>query len=419
MKQTLLDQIASKHNLLNAWGKLNKLNKSSHGLSGETIRTFSDNIEDKISSISKKLLSGKYYFSKTRAVAIPKSNGKVRPLQVPEVSDRLVIKSIAIELENIFTPLLKTSSGISFAYQKNTGIRDAIERIKEIHNAGNNYVLEADIIDFYGSVNKDSLLKLQILPQLPDDSINDLIMSSLSQEVGGLELIKKEDRKYFENLNSGIPQGNALSPLFSNIYLSPFDLEMSAKGYALVRYADDFVVLCDNQDKCQQSYIDCQVILKKLNLEIHPIDDKTKTKIINLSGEYFTFLSITYDGKQFYPSRENVDRLKSKIRDICNGKIQYTVLSLLEKIYNVFDGWVSAYFYTSIDRYKKEIDYYLSRQLYLALRKFNWRFTKTAIGKVPRNFRNKGESGDCLSTAQRKNSGIPLLMELVRSKRGE
>jgi len=118
MKNTLLFKISSKDNLRTTWGKLNKANKSSYGLDNISIQDFESNLEDKISSISDKLRSNKYIFSKNRAILIPKPNGKFRPLQVPVISDRLVLKAIAIELEEQFEELISKSKGISFAYQK-------------------------------------------------------------------------------------------------------------------------------------------------------------------------------------------------------------------------------------------------------------------------------------------------------------
>ena len=134
-------------------------------------------------------------------------------------------------------------------------------------------------------------------------------------------------------MNTGIPQGNPLSPLLSNIYLSPFDLYIKEKGYNLVRYADDFIILCKKEADCEKAFRECEEILSKLDLEIHPLEDNDKTKIIDLSKSSIDFLSITFDGKSFYPSRDNVNRFKAKVRDICNGKIEYNVLSLLKSVH--------------------------------------------------------------------------------------
>ncbi len=420
MAKTLLEKISSQDNLLNTWGKLNKTNKLSHGLDKISIEEFGDNIDDKILSISNKLQNGTYHFSPNRAVLIPKDNGKFRPLQVPNISDRLVLKAIALELEDQFSSIIKKSEGVSFAYQKKLGVKDAIDKIKELYDKENHYVLEADLVNFFGTVNKQQLLEKQIFPNLKDDSLNELITSALNQKIGGLEKIKSRDKKYFEDLNNGIPQGNPLSPLLSNIYLSPFDIYLKSKNYNLVRYADDFVILCKNKELCRQAYEDSKAVLNLLNLEIHPLEEKDgKTNIINISKESFDFLSITFNGKSFYPSIKNVLRFKSKIRDICNGTVDYNVLTLLKKISNVYEGWVSAFYYTEIERFSEEIDYYINRQLFLILSKYDWKFTPNTKGSLPRKYKQKGESSDCLSNKQRAKSGIPLCEELLKIKRNK
>ena len=413
----LLNKISSVESLRLAWAKLEKFNKESHGLTGETIAEFELNKEDKILSISKRLQEGTYQFSPYRAVLIPKSKGKFRPLQIPEVSDRVVIKAIAIELEEHFKELLEKSRGLSFAYQKGLGVKEAVEKINEYCQNGYSYVLEADLINFFGTVDKDSLLNDVVFKRLSDTTINTLIQQALNQNIGNLDSFNVEQKKYFENIDKGIPQGNALSPLLSNIFLSPFDLRLKDKGFKLVRYADDFVIMCTSEKECEEAYIECCTVLEELNLNIHKLEEGGKTRIVNFNKhDTMDFLSVTFDGNVFYPSFANVERLKSKIRDVCNGKDKYCVSTLLIKIKNKLDGWVSAFYYTDIQRYSSEIDAFINRQLYLSLAKMGWKFTASSLGKLPHKFRHKNESPKCLSFLQRKNSGIPLCMELVNAK---
>lgn len=413
----LLNKISSVESLRLAWAKLEKFNKESHGLTGETIAEFELNKEDKILSISKRLQEGTYQFSPYRAVLIPKSKGKFRPLQIPEVSDRVVIKAIAIELEEHFKELLEKSRGLSFAYQKGLGVKEAVEKINEYCQNGYSYVLEADLINFFGTVDKDSLLNDVVFKRLSDTTINTLIQQALNQSLGNLDSFNVEQKKYFENIDKGIPQGNALSPLLSNIFLSPFDLRLQDKGFKLVRYADDFVIMCTSEKECEEAYIECCTVLEELNLNIHKLEEGGKTRIVNFNKhDTMDFLSVTFDGNMFYPSFANVERLKNKIRDVCNGKDKYCVSTLLIKIKNKLDGWVSAFYYTDIQRYSSEIDAFINRQLYLSLAKMGWKFTASSLGKLPHKFRHKNESPKCLSFLQRKNSGIPLCMELVNAK---
>ena len=122
---TLLEKISDSSHLENAWNQLYKFNTLSHGMSGETISQFAKNKEDKLQSISEKLKKNEYKFSNNRGVLIPKNgSNKYRPLQIPEISDRVVIKAIALELENIFSDILAKSDGFSFAYQKYIGIKE-------------------------------------------------------------------------------------------------------------------------------------------------------------------------------------------------------------------------------------------------------------------------------------------------------
>ena len=383
----LLNKISSVESLRLAWAKLEKFNKESHGLTGETIAEFELNKEDKILSISKRLQEGTYQFSPYRAVLIPKSKGKFRPLQIPEVSDRVVIKAIAIELEEHFKELLEKSRGLSFAYQKGLGVKEAVEKRNEYCQNCYSYVLEADLINFFGTVDKDSLLNDVVFKRLSDTTINTLIQQALNQSIGNLDSFNVEQKKYFENIDKGIPQGNALSPLLSNIFLSPFDLRLKDKGFKLVRYADDFVIMCTSEKECEEAYIECCTVLEELNLNIHKLEEGGKTRIVNFNKhDTMDFLSVTFDGNVFYPSFANVERLKSKIRDVCNGKDKYCVSTLLIKIKNKLDGWVSAFYYTNIQRYSSEIDAFINRQLYLSLAKMGWKFTASSLGKLPHKF---------------------------------
>lgn len=417
MSKTLLEKISSVESLNKAWDNLDKTNKSSRGISKETIGDFEKNKDDKIASISSLLLKGGYFFSPNRAVLIPKSNGKFRPLQIPEISDRVVLKSIAIELEEVFKALLEKSNGFSFAYQKGLGTKDAIFKIIEHYKNGYIYSLEADLINFFGKVNKEDLLNNYIYPKLQDDSINKLLDKALNQELGGLDDFDVEKRSYFNDVDKGIPQGSPLSPLFSNIFLSPFDQFLIERGYKLVRYADDFVILCKTKEECEEAYVDCCKILKELKLDIHSLEEGEKTKILKIDVDFLTFLSVTFDGKQIYPSLANFDRLKSKIRDACNGsKVDHTVFSLLKKLINMHDGWISSFIYTNLYKYSEELDFYIDRQLFLALNKLGWKFTKTSLAKLPKKYKHNNESNVCVSREQRLSSGIALSTKLIREK---
>lgn len=412
-----LQSIGSPSALHNAWRHLNKTNASSYGLSGESIETFQHNIDSKITSISEDVLAGKYRFSKNRAALIPKDNGSLRPLQIPEIRDRLVLKSLAIVIEKSFKHILERSKGVSFAYQEKTGIEDVTKKIKEYHDQGYKWVLEADIVKFFDKLEKTRLLTQYVYPNIPNASkIQDLIENGLSQQLD-ISKINAENLKYFEGLGSGIPQGNPLSPLLSNIYLAPFDSYMVEKSYKLIRYADDFIVMLKSEEEAKACFTKAGIFLKEsLNLDLHPLGEKSK--IINLDKEPFTFLSITYDGTNFYPGSKSIELLKRKIDKICFGPTsEETVLKILTKLKNTLEGWLSSYSFTDVDRYNDEIDSFINKQTLRALEGKKWRFTTASKGKLKSKYRVHGEDPYCLSDIQRAASGIPFCSQILKERR--
>ncbi|AZA54763.1 reverse transcriptase domain-containing protein [Chryseobacterium sp. G0201] len=415
--KTLLKKISTPEALKNAWNKLVKFNKESRGLSGMTIEKFGENLDDHILSISKRLKTNNYKFSQTRGVLIVKKDkNSFRPLQIPETSDRVVIKAMAIELEDIFKPTLMQSDGYSFAYQKYTGVKDAMLKVQDYYNKGNRYVLEADLVNFFGTVNKKELLEKKIFPNLPDNSIDLLINEALNQKIGNLTEFEAQQKLYFDGIENGIPQGNALSPLFSNIYLSDFDKKIISNNFNLVRYADDFVILAETKRECREAYKKCLLYLKELDLEIHPLEKNDKTKITDISKDSFTFLSVTFDGNFLFPSYDNFKKLENKIWELTKGQIELNLFDFLKKLKNRHEGWISAFIYTDLNRYSERLDYIINRALYIKLEKIDWKLIQSRLDKIPKNYRSKIGSPYCINKKQRIHSGIPLTSHLITGK---
>lgn len=418
--KSLLYKISSEKALHSAWKKLNTTNPYSHGASGLTIEKFKVNLDEHIANISQDLRKSTYKFSPNRAVVIQKDNGSFRPLQVPEIKDRLVLKSIALELDYQFHDLLSLSKGLSFAYQKKLGIRQALEAIEEHYTNGKKVVLETDIVNFFGEVDKNKLLTDIVFPKLPDPSINELISNGLNQNISGIDKLPTNQAKVFDNVGTGIPQGNPLSPLLSNIYLSPFDSFMKKNNFSMVRYADDFVVMCLDESEAIGCFKAAKMfLLDALGLKLYELDSSNKTSITRPTQGNFVFLSICFNGEKMYPSLDNVEKFKNKIRSVCNiSSDQNSVIQLLTKVKNRYEGWLSAFFFTDVDRYREELDYFIDRQLFLALAKSDWKFKSGSIGKVPHKYKHPNESADCLSKVQRQNSGVPIMatyLERIRN----
>src|SRR5688572_15340909 len=137
--QTLLTELSSPSHLLLSWKYLNKTNPRSFGLSGESIEIFKSNLESNIENLSTQLRTHEFKFSPTRPYLIKKDNGKFRPLQIPEVRDRVILKGIALILERELKSLLTPGEGVSFAYQKGLGIQQALFKVKEYYDQGDHF----------------------------------------------------------------------------------------------------------------------------------------------------------------------------------------------------------------------------------------------------------------------------------------
>lgn len=358
-EKSLLEQLSSKDNLYKAWELLKKDNEESYGLSGLTIGKFKEKLEPNIDDLSKKIKDGTFSFSKTRAAVIKKDNGTFRPLQIPEIGDRVVLKTMSILLEEQLAAILKESDGISFAYQRGKGVREAILQMKSSYKTGN-IILKADIINFFEEVQVNKLLDEYIYPNLKDNSLNKLIKESVNQKVGG---VNKSNKELFEKVGSGIPQGNPLSPLFSNIYLSDFDKYIKESGYSLIRYADDFVVIFKSEKEAIKGYeIISSYLEDKFSLQIHPLKvGNGKTEIFDPTKKEMSFLSVKFDGRSIYPSKEAVQTLKYLIvKTIKGGDLNS---NLFDAIYQTINKWISIYSYLDIERYFNEIDTFLIKEL--------------------------------------------------------
>jgi len=414
----LKDQLSSEESLKNAWRKINKSNANSHGISDESIEKFKNNLDIRISAISKSLRENSFQFSPTRAALLPKKDNGYRPLQIPEVSDRVVIKAIAIILEKIFEDELDPCKEVSFAYQKKLGIRQATEKIRDHINRGNYFVLEVDLKDFFGTINKDDLIKSTILPKLPDTSLNELFKQSLNQKIAGINKVPKKYQGMFDGLNKGIPQGNSLSPLLSNIYLNPFDKILISKNINLVRYADDFVILSKTKKDAEEALkISEEILEEQLNLQIHKVGKK-KYRIVDVRKYCFNFLSIEHSHSSFRPSEKSVKDLLEKTIDLVKNGIRYNNLSnTLYRINWLLEGWASAFYYSDISTYSQKIDKLTNWYIYLLFDKLGFKLKDASIEKLPTKFRDdKNKNPNSISELQRGNLGIPTITELWTKK---
>jgi len=422
---SLLESIATPKYLKESWDKLNKSNKGSRGLSYETIEDFKNTIDSQVDEISKQLLSGKYKFNDVRAVLIPKKTaGEFRPLRIADVRDRLVQKALSNKLEELLSEKYKLDNPCSYAYQKNRGIEQAIGKCIEHFKNGNRIILEADIKKFFDQVNRKKLLE-KVFGDLPDESINALIEDALAQSVGNLDNYSHEYHHYFLDSIDGIPQGNSLSPLLANIYLSDFDQTMMREGFSLVRYADDFIVLCKSSRDAQRALKVAREELEiKLGLELHKLPSPpslkgSKTRIVDPFQHEFSFLSIRFDGKNVWVSEKKIINLLEKINEITNldkykgNKDFQGLITIIKRLKNLLEGWLASYKFVDVDREFAEIDNYINHKLCQLFIKLQYKLKPSSLDEI--KLKGRKRFVQAFNKVQRVNSGVPFCEDFINT----
>jgi RNA-directed DNA polymerase len=363
--------------LRRAWKKLNKANKHSHGFDNETIQAFKDRLDENIKKISDKLKHNEYNFVPLRAKSIPKEGGGIRILRIPAVRDRVVLTALKMLIGHRFR---KFDRPCSHGYVRGRSRLTAISSIRQLASGGHKWVLEADIKKFFDRVPRDKL-KEKFIREIRIASITPMVERAIEMEVGNLQGFNPDEIAFLMS-DSGVPQGGVLSPMLANFYLSDFDIAMENAGFNLVRYADDFVVMCSSREEANRAYALCLSVLEqRLGLEIHHLGDVgSKTRIFPFPNG-FTFLGLEFRGDKVIPSRKAVERFKSRITEILDPASEDTLLRVLSALRNTVLGWGDAcrpYHSTEVFQ---ELDEYIREALTLYLRGRGFLASRNALSR--------------------------------------
>jgi RNA-directed DNA polymerase len=350
-------QLSTPENLLRAWKKLKK-KKYSRGFDEQTIEEFKNDLDRNIRQISAELRSGAFEFTPLVGRLHDKPGGGKRPLKIPAVRDRVVLKAIQLLIAHRFD---KYNLPCSYGYIPDVSTSDAVNRVKELAASGNVWVLEADMSKFFDTVDQ-SLLMDSFVKRTGIRSLEGLIRRALQVEVGNLDFFRPDEREMFPRADSGIPQGGVLSPMLANFYLHPFDKEMSKEGFNLVRYADDFVVMCASEEQARSAYALAKKILEvTLRLKLHALGDENSKTRITLYSKGFTFLGLHFQGGRTTPGSTSVKKFKEKISVITDQRQGRNLLKTLNSLKNRIEGWGHAYksydsleAFQTLDRYIRE-----------------------------------------------------------------
>lgn len=337
---SIYGQILFDRKLKTAWEKV-KSNNGAGGIDGETVQSYKNNEDENLQKLLQKLRLKEYKPSPVRRRYIPKKNGKMRPLGIPNIEDRIVQQAVVNVLEPKCEELVfhKWSCG----YRPNLGAKRVMQIITWNLECGYNYIYDCDIKGFFDNIPHKKLMKV-LNKYIADGTVLDLIWKWL--KAGYME-----EGKYHK-VDAGTPQGGVISPLLANLFLNELDWELESHGIRFVRYADDFLLFAKSKDDIKKAEAITKKKLTELGLEI----SVEKTKIVNFNDDNFDFLGFTFehwrnrkkDGKPYYivkPKDSTWKDFRQKIKDKTKKFLTFSKEVWVERVNQVIRGKVN-YFLT-------------------------------------------------------------------------
>ena len=362
----MYDRICRGDVLREAWKQV-RSNRGAAGVDEETIQTIKALGEESyLETIKGDLEAGRYRPSPVKRRYIPKADGKQRPLGIPTVRDRIVQMATKIIIEPVFEADFLPCS---YGFRPKKSATDALEAIREAGNRGYNFVLEADIRKYFDSIEQQKLMKV-LSERISDRRVLKLLRKWL--EAGVME------EGAVQRTYAGTPQGGVISPLLANIYLNALDSQWRQK-YAhlgqLVRYADDFVIMCRTEPQAKQAHRRVEEIMAHLGLGLHP----EKTRIVDLrrGKEGMEFLGCTIRKRRSiqrashlhfmhrWPSPKAMTRVRERIHQLTSARRSGVrdVKEIVTSLTPVLRGWGNYFRTGNADREFNRIDHYVYNRI--------------------------------------------------------
>ena len=344
----LVDKTYEPANLQSAFEKVWS-NGGSAGADGQTVRHFAQHAEEELGRLHEQLRDGTYRRQPAKRAWIPKPGSKEkRPLGVPAVRDRIVEAA----LRHVLEPIFETEfAGNSYGFRPGRGAKDALRQVDRLLKAGHPWVVDADLKSYFDTIPQERLMAL-VKARVADGRVLALVESFLRAGV-------LEENKGWQPTEEGTPQGGVISPLLANLYLDPFDHQMGRAGWELVRYADDFVILCRSQAEAQRALGQVQAWMKEAGLTMHP----EKTRIVNANAPGgFDFLGYHFERGMRWPRQKSLKKLKQWVRAKTSRLDGRSLKEIVADVNRTLRGWY-GYFQHSKANTFGYVDGYVRRRL--------------------------------------------------------
>jgi RNA-directed DNA polymerase len=345
---SLMDKTQAPANLQRAFAKVWG-NGGSAGADGQTVAHFGRHAESELQRLHEQLRDGKYRPQPVRRawIAKPGSNEK-RPLGIPAVRDRIVQGALRHVLEPIFETEFAEHS---YGFRPGRGAKDALRRVDTLLKAGQHWVVDADLKSYFDTIPHERLMAL-VQTRVADGRVLALVEAFLRAGV-------MEEAKGWQPTERGTPQGGVISPLLANLYLHPLDHQMAAAGWEMVRYADDFVILCRTAGEAQAALTAVRTWVSEAGLTLHP----EKTRIVDATQRGgFDFLGYHFERGRKWPRKKSLMKLKERLRQKTPRLSGRSLTDIVTDVNRTLRGWY-GYFQHSKANTFATVDGYVRRRL--------------------------------------------------------
>ena len=350
---SLIDKVYRPQVLVQAWGQVRGKGRAI-GSDHQSLEQFEAQLESNLRTLEEEVRAGEYRPRPIRRVYIDKPGSKAkRPLGVPAVRDKVVQTALRMVIEPIFE---REFIDTSFGFRPGRGCKDALRRVEQLLKAGYTWVVDADLKGFFETIRHEQLMA-EVRQRIADSRVLELIESFLKQQIlEDLQLWTPE---------MGAPQGAVISPLLSNIYLHEVDKAMKMAGYEMVRYADDFVILCKSQPEAEAALERVSELVQERGLSLNA--DKTSLVNTHQPGEGFDFLGYHFEKGTRWPRKKSLEKFKEAIRHKTGRSNGRSIAEIIAGINKTSEGWFE-YFKHSHWRAFKPLDGWMRRRLRSILR---------------------------------------------------